>query len=449
MVLTVQFNKWPKNVREDMPILEDVLKVAGATDQRETSVDIIQQWKSEGLNSVSDFSLKLKELLQQLETRNADAAFALANEICHWMSTELPIEESIREIELWIESAFREKLINEVQITLIAGRIAWSTRGRRQEPSVCDFNNPKERFRAYILLNRARFLFSYEQITRIINVLGDSWEGSNLIRSMRLFVELNTSENPDQYENKFEQLWREVESDPLRSYCVDVIIHAVWLSYKMKNQGPLLVKYAKIALDRKDVSTGVGYFRLATGHREIGDFDQAIADLDSALNSLSGSNEFVRTFSEQIIREREFVLRTRQSELIKDESTKKFEERSQKASEDIHLKLHVLKDEIAEKESESHSRLMQTVTFFVTAISFALGSISTVKKDMSTESRIVLMLTLGGGLLSFAVVISSISRIDTRGIQKQSNAVRNVAILLVFIQVVGAVAILLIDKYIS
>lgn len=425
---------------------EAVKKVAGAGDKREVSTGVLRQWRADGADSIADLSARLSELQDAIDSRESDAALELSKEICHWMSLELPVEESAEVIEAWVDDSFAKGLIGEAQIYEVAGRIAWSTRGRVVEPVKCDVTVPRQRFRAYLWLERARFLFAYDQVAKIAAVLGEPWSRNKFLKSMQMFVRLNKDADPDQLLDEVEMLWRDIESDELHAKCADVILHGIWLSYRMRNQGPLLLKYARIALDKKLVSTGVGYFRLATGHREIGDFDEAIHDLDTALDSLSGSNEFVRTFSEQIIREREFVLRTRQARMLSDESAGKIDELRQRASDELHSRLDVLKEEISEKERDSQSRLIQTVTFFTTAISFALGSVNVVAKDMTINGRVILMLTLGAGLLSFALVVSSILRVDSARGGRGASSTRNTAIALVAVQLVAVAVIVVLNK---
>lgn len=138
----------------------------------------------------------------------------------------------------------------------------------------------------------------------------------------------------------------------------------------------------------------------------LGRYEEALEILDELINRLNGSSEFVRTFSEQVIRERDFNLFGIDLDGLKSDFG---EARGRlQATEE---KIERSEARLGEIEHQGLTRNVQIISMFTAAVAFAVGiaSIAT-KTGNSPLAAVLISCALGVGLLGFVFLIYLITR---------------------------------------
>jgi hypothetical protein len=311
------------------------------------------------------------------------AALDAATTLVDVLLERLPEREVVQTIGTWIDRVSVAGNLPARDAHTIANRFAWGTRGREAHiGTMVGAHTAAAQFVVAMELERARFLFKYQRIRDIVDGLDDSWNDSPLVRSFRMFADINLAQNPDEMERGIRQLWRETANSELAAPIGDILMHAVWLCYRLTRQGEVLEQFTADALSGRTPGA-VTHFRRAAALRRLGAWDDAIAELDTALAQLTTASEFTRTFSEQIIREREFIVQARSvgDDIARHESA------------------------IGSMERDSLARSVQIVTLFTAVIAFASGSIGVAQSGTTLRHQLVIAMALGTGLAMFSLLV--------------------------------------------
>ncbi|MFC8452460.1 hypothetical protein [Kitasatospora sp. NPDC057223] len=185
---------------------------------------------------------------------------------------------------------------------------------------------------------------------------------------------------------------------PLRTQQVtDICLNALWAARPFDGQGELLRGRAEQAVaDHPDAH--VFYFRLAAGLRMCERFDDALDGIDTALRLLPahGSRGSHGLLQEQYLRERHTILDGRA--------------RAAWTARQQHLwdQQDAANRELRQTMQSATVRAVELVAVFTAAIAFAIGSLQVaLSGTLGLGDRVWLLVTMGGGMLLFALLIVS------------------------------------------
>jgi hypothetical protein len=339
----------------------------------------------------------------------------------------------IEVIESWALNATDDSYLVEVadwidenhiplrQTVRLANRVAWATRGARTNvksifASGRDPANNGSMFLVAVILERGRFLFQGKNLLSDINQFRDISPRISevpFVRAMESFALLVEGRRKDvgRAMSVIDEVWNDTSDADRVGSIRDICLHALWIAPDLPNQGEVLLKYCdsysqsahSLGLNPRGV---IVQFRRAGALRMLERYDEAISELDEIANQIDGVSEFSRTFSEQLIRERELAklglnLAGLKSEF--DDSRKRLETTAEKIKES--------ERRLGEIEHQGLTRNVQIISMFTAAVAFAVGlaSISS-KAGSSPLSAVLISASLGVGLLGFVFIIYLITR---------------------------------------
>ncbi|QWF82495.1 hypothetical protein [Amycolatopsis sp. CA-230715] len=192
------------------------------------------------------------------------------------------------------------------------------------------------------------------------------------------------------------QLLEEAWQSPDRTRAViDICLNGLWWSRPFDRQGELVHTYAREAID-KYPKDNIFYYRLAAGQRMCENYDEALRSIDTALELLpaTGNRGSHQQLQEQYLTERNSVRLEAQ--------------RTRWMAEQKALIADLKADNTALRETVQSApvRMVEVVAVFTAAIAFAVGSLQvTLNGTLPKGDRVVLIATLGAGLLLFALLI--------------------------------------------
>ncbi len=185
---------------------------------------------------------------------------------------------------------------------------------------------------------------------------------------------------------------------PLRTQQVtDICLNALWAARPFDGQGELLRSHAEQAVAAHP-DAHVFHFRLATGMRLCERFDNALDSIDAALRLLPahGSRGSHGLLQEQYLRERHTILDSRSRAAWTALQQQRWDQQ-----ESANL-------ELRQTMQSATVRAVELVAVFTAAIAFAIGSLQVaLSGSMGLGDRVWLLVTLGGGMLLFALLIVS------------------------------------------
>ncbi|MGC7093054.1 hypothetical protein ACPZ19_00165 [Amycolatopsis lurida] len=201
------------------------------------------------------------------------------------------------------------------------------------------------------------------------------------------------------------RLFKKAWTAPDRTLAViDICLNGLWWSRPFDRQGELLRTHATEAV-RQYPENHIFFYRLAAGHRILGEFDEALRSIDTALELLPamGNRGSHSQLQDQYLAERN-TIRTEQG-------------RAHWMAEQQKLLAELKAENAALRETVQSSpvRMVEVVAVFTAAIAFAVGSLQvTLNGALSKGDRFVLIATLGAGLLLFALLIVGLTWFMTR-----------------------------------
>ncbi|HQU27245.1 MAG TPA: hypothetical protein PLS29_09485, partial [Acidimicrobiales bacterium] len=305
--------------------------------------------------------------------------------------------------------------LDETHVTLgtslrLANRIAWATRGLATPIAdlVAKERDPSSVGALFLVatsLERRRFLFQGSGLLEAIDELSKLsgyYASTTYVRAMRAFALLlgGTKHDVPQALASVEEAWADLSEPDAVGAVRDVCLHALWVGSRIPDQGEVLLRYCNLDAQTAH-SVGlkadrvIVLFRKAGALRMLGRYEEAIEILDALVNRLHGSSEFVRTFSEQVIREREI----NQLGMSLDGLKSDFDVARERL-EATEEKMKRSEARLGEIEHQGLTRNVQIISMFTAAVAFAVGiaSIST-KTGSSPLAAVLVSCALGVGLL--------------------------------------------------
>ncbi|WP_322762386.1 hypothetical protein [Frankia sp. Cr2] len=243
---------------------------------------------------------------------------------------------------------------------------------------------------------RANFWFDelYQFLdASLLAVAADRHRRDPLFISLRAFAAFGSRTITTEYATELlDQAWT---ASPRSRHVVDVCLNALWAASPFDDQGEQLRQHAAEAVAEYP-DDHIFHFRLATGQRMCGRYDEALRNIDSALRLLPaiGSRVSHKLLQEQYLHEREMIKEGRQRANWASEQQDRWRQQEE-ANQDLR---HTL--------ATSAVRAIELVTIFTAAIAFTVGSLQiTLSGSLTLHDRMWLLVTLGAGLLLFALVI--------------------------------------------
>jgi hypothetical protein len=191
----------------------------------------------------------------------------------------------------------------------------------------------------------------------------------------------------------------------------DICLHGLWVGNLIPNQGELLLRRCDEYVEEAHrfglrPDNAIVLFRRAGAQRMLALFEESIETIDELLNGLSGSSEFIRTFSEQIIRERELA----QLGLTFEKLRSDVDGAAVRLAE-AEGKLNQSEARLGEIEHQGLTRNVQIISIFTAAVAFAVGVAGiTTKSGNAPLSAVLISVSLGVGLLGFVFLIFLVTR---------------------------------------
>lgn len=193
-----------------------------------------------------------------------------------------------------------------------------------------------------------------------------------------------------------QQLLDQAWQSPDRSrQVVDVCLNALSAAAPFDGHGDLLRERAQEAVN-KYPTDDIFRFRLATGQRMCEQYATALDNIDAALRYLPaiGNRGSHKMLQEQYLHERSMIQEGLQRAAWTTQQQKRWEKQA------------AANQEIQQTVQNSTIRAIELVTIFTAAIAFAVGSLQvTLSGTLAVGDRVWLLVTLGIGLVTFALLI--------------------------------------------
>jgi len=370
----------------------------------------------EHLGGLSDF------LAEHRSGNNYELARDLFNEVALLLVNERGDWQQIIES---VVSSCGKKGFAFVDFLSLANRLAWETRGGTLPDSALDVrvgNDPDllmRGFRLLILLEQRRFVFDQPGMRELLRERKPEEVGlpNDLIDAFRLHTKIVLNLNGENGETPAEHVKTAISlcsrlahtdgpRDPTASVVCDVLAQAVWLGYRLENQGGSLLEICESWEYINGNSQALIKFRKAAGYRLSGNFDDAIKSIDEALQLVRDNSGYGEVFVEQCLREREICTSQRsfQQQLASakgdlQNATKGFEGSLNRTKE-------TFQEEMRELEKSSLTRTIEIVTLFSSAVAFVLSTVQMAGKVSNSAADVApLIILIGTGLASFAGLI--------------------------------------------
>ncbi|NYD43249.1 hypothetical protein [Nocardioides panaciterrulae] len=283
----------------------------------------------------------------------------------------------------------------------LANRIAWITRGANTDlpPSV---DRASDRFRLHVALMRKRFVFDVEAMARMFrHVQIDPEQTDAVIRALDAFCDIRQTQDAAEAAAAVEAALSAHDVREFEDAVYDIVAHAVWLNFELERQGEVLQDVCERAITYSGRASSVILFRYATALRLQGDYEAAIRKVESALAKLHGSTEFVRTFSEQCVRERELS--------VAGLSMRRDRDRVEQDLLDV-------RDEVGDIERRSIARMIEVIGLFTAVAAFAFGGGSIAAHAGSTPRETLVVLGgFGSALVTFSLVVVVVTHLSMGG----------------------------------
>lgn len=316
--------------------------------------------------------------------------------------------------------------LDQAQVTIgtslrLANRVAWASRGLATPIAhlVAKDRDPTSVGALFLVatsLERRRFLFQGSGLLEAIDelsTLSHHYASLAYVRAMRAFALLlgGTRHDIPQALALVEEAWTDLSEPEAVGAVRDVCLHALWVGSRIPDQGEVLLRYCDLDAQTAH-SVGlkpdrvIALFRKAGAYRMLGRYEEAIEILDNLVNRLQGSSEFVRTFSEQVIREREINRLGMSLDGLKSEF-----DVARGRLEATEEKMTRSEARLGEIEHQGLTRNVQIISMFTAAVAFAVGIASIATKTGSSPLAAVLVsCALGVGLLGFVFLIYLVTR---------------------------------------
>ncbi|MBC8090816.1 MAG: hypothetical protein H7Y15_02530 [Pseudonocardia sp.] len=294
--------------------------------------------------------------------------------------------------------------LSRAEALRLANRMAWVSRGAIDHLTPRDPDSapgsPADLFVIALTLERLRFLFQFAQLATVVDGMAEDRRSEPFVQAMRAFALLG-GRHPLHRDSGLaivQRVWDSASDRRERLAIQDVCLHALWVAEHLPEQGRVLLDYCRRAeqeaLESGDERAGpVVLFRKAYALRELADYDSALIAIDTALGDLRGDNEFVRTFSEQCIRERQLIIVGRDLTRL----TTDLEETSGQISAAEHRI-----EAVVERNS---IRSVEVLGLFSAAVAFAVGTSSIGANAASPLAGLLIAVALGACLLGFSWMI--------------------------------------------
>lgn len=298
----------------------------------------------------------------------------------------------------WLESY--GNLLTAQETYKLANRIAWITRGSDTELPH-RVTHLGERYWLYIALLRKRFVFDDESMSRILRAVDVAAEQrDSVIQSLEAFCTIRRTRDSVQARAAIDFALSRDDMRDLGEVVFDTLAHAVWLNFRLEQQGEILQDVCERATAYSGRSSAVILFRHATALRLQGHYEEGVDKVEEALATLQGGTEFIRTFSEQCLRERELCVAGMAM---------------RRDAQAMQGHLVEIKQELNELERKSTTRTIEIITLFTAVVAFAIGggSIATNAANGPRESLLVLG-GFGSVLVTFALVVVVVVDISLR-----------------------------------
>lgn len=243
---------------------------------------------------------------------------------------------------------------------------------------------------------RANFWFDelYQFLeSSLLALASEQYRDDPLVIGLRAFAAFGSRAITVEYATSLlDSAW---SASPRSRHVVDVCLNALWAAAPFDDQGERLRQHAVEAVAEYP-RDHIFRFRLATGQRMCGRYEEAMNSIDAALRLLPaiGSRVSHKLLQEQYLRERDVIkdsqeratFAARQQERWRDQET---------ANRDLRRTLQT-----------SAIRAVELVTVFTAAIAFAVGSLQiTLGGTLTLRDRVWLLVTFGAGLLLFSLAI--------------------------------------------
>lgn len=178
-------------------------------------------------------------------------------------------------------------------------------------------------------------------------------------------------------------------------HVTDICLNGIWAAKPFDGKGELLRAHALEAIEAHP-GDHMFHFRLATGQRLCGRFDDALDAIDTALERLpaSGTRTSHKELQELFVNERILTVEGAERARRDAEQQRRWQEQEDRLRE--------LRREL----DASTLRTVEVVSLFTAVIAFVVGSVSaTVTGTLDVGQRLLLIGGFGAGLALFAMII--------------------------------------------
>lgn len=273
----------------------------------------------------------------------------------------------------------------------VANRVAWISRGLETEP-MWRGATLGDLFTLYVGLSQRRFFFDVRAMDRILSSLPDArLRDDPVVCAMQAFVTIRDATDSREVRAAARMALNPHLSPEIYLICADIVAHSVWLNHDLQEQGIVLEEVCRDWLDRAGRASPVMQFRFAAALRLQGRYAEAIVRVEDALGKLRGSTEFVRTFSEQCLRERELSVAGLSL---------------QRSSDETRVVLAELEVSVQQSENRSTARTIEIITLFSAVASFGIAGGAAASSGSGTaKEKLVVLAGFGSALATFTLLV--------------------------------------------
>lgn len=252
----------------------------------------------------------------------------------------------------------------------------------------------------YVLGQRLRYDFRFEELHDMTQLWLSEYSGDALILSFAAFAALGL-----RLPQGFGIYKLAIASPNADRRSRHVCLAGMWLAHHIPDQPSVLLELSEQMLGRGEVDSNV-FFRRASAHRRLGNYDEALEEIDHAIQLLEPGNNFVH---QDYTREREFILAMTDMRAYAKSLTAEIgkdvlgmtETRIKEASEALNKQL-----ENAQKVvSDALLKIVEILGLFVTLVGFLIGSGAVALKATSFgEGALAMTLAIVGALCFFVLL---------------------------------------------
>ncbi|RZI95099.1 MAG: hypothetical protein EOO67_03280 [Microbacterium sp.] len=340
--------------------------------------------------AVDDLVAEMNAASSLLTSSNAPAAGIAPEVVIQRVIEAIAVRpEGVRRVAAWIDA--NSPTLTPAQLHRAANRVAWITRGSDEKPQAFR-DTTGSLWSAWVHLERFRFAFDAPGIRQYLDSLPpEAINRDVLLGAFRAFHSIRTTTDSAEAERAITSALSGDFTEHAPAV-FDIVAHAVWLNHSLDRQGQLLQHVCDVAMSTLGELNVVLTFRYATALRLQGDYSGAIKKAEAALARLRGGTEFVRTFSEQLLREREMSVASQYMDRRQAETTRALEGMERK---------------IDDMDHRSVARVIEIVTLFTAIVAFAFGGGGAALGDPARSARDTLIVIAGFGLAlaSFAAAV--------------------------------------------